>query len=203
MCNPFNRIMGCDSCSVHTGKSITTTSIDQRVIDDIHSANTSRKVAMKEILLLERHHLAVPDARCLDDCEPAHQLTASAAMLEASRMSDGDDTDKELASAIESINLNDDARSVQQQFRAVRKQIQGKTIFNSSDVNVKHEGFVPSSASNKNTVLKLLGFAAGSFLVAEGIISIVKSQDQRPISQVGRGIRIGLGAIILIASLRK
>ena len=40
--------------------------------------------------------------------------------------------------------------------------------------------------------MALLGFA-GLFLIIEGVISIVGSQDQRPVSTVGRIIRIGIG----------
>ena len=34
---------------------------------------------------------------------------------------------------------------------------------------------------------------AGFFLVFEGLLSIVGSEDQQPVSQVGRIIRIGIG----------
>jgi len=39
---------------------------------------------------------------------------------------------------------------------------------------------------------------AGFFLITEGILSIAGSQDQRPISQVGRVIRIGVGIGIMV-----
>lgn len=38
---------------------------------------------------------------------------------------------------------------------------------------------------------------AGFFLVLEGVMSIVGSQDQRTVSQAGRIIRIGIGGGLL------
>lgn len=43
---------------------------------------------------------------------------------------------------------------------------------------------------------------AGLFLIAEALISIVASQDQRPISTVGRVLRLGAGGVLMVHSFR-
>jgi len=46
----------------------------------------------------------------------------------------------------------------------------------------------------KTVVLK----GAGSFIIAEAVISIAVSEDQRVISNVGRILRIGIGIGLLV-----
>lgn len=89
---------------------------------DIYSARASRDIAIKELFLLERHHLGTPDARC-KECEISHQMTASALMSEAGRMNDGNKEDLEIARKIDNINFNLPQRELQQEVRKIRKWI--------------------------------------------------------------------------------
>ena len=102
---------------------------------NIYSAKASRDVAIKELLLLERHHLGIPNARC-KECEMAHQMTASALMSEASRMSDGTEEDLKIANEIDNIDFNLPQREVQQTIRKIRKKIMSLQGINECDENI-------------------------------------------------------------------
>lgn len=105
---------------------------------DIHDPRESEKVAVSEMLLMERHHLTGDKFRCLADCEPAHIMTAIAALRESARL--GDKEDSVFAEQLENINLSDSRDNIQQKIRSVRKKIQQKLLgIEHSDGDSRHE----------------------------------------------------------------
>ena len=177
--------------------------------DDLFEANTSRKFAAKELLLLERHHLGTADARCMDDCEPSHLLAASAALTEAARLSGGSEEDKILAQRLESINLNNpDAKEVQQQVRQIRKPIMHEVVSGNGYSSLGYydkKSLVtnaPPSEKKPCQFVKFAGIVGGGILIGEGIYSLTNNKDKSSSKQAFRIIRILAGATLLIASLR-
>ena len=153
--------MACSSCS--RGLSETKSSnIEKEEINDptdnLQHANASRKLAASELLLYSRHHLSYPNARCTENCEPTHLLTAQAALEESYRLETGDDEDKQLAYEIGKINVYDNPKENQQKARSITKQILSKIQENGGSSTT----YIPShetqqNESNAGKILLILG----------------------------------------------